>query len=82
MQPVRLHLRVRTSVGVLLPAVVAGCVPSMFLRRHMGYPIGHPEYQVTTVQLGDDEAVVVFDAANPDHRELIHARPANDRSGI
>ena len=40
--------------------------------EHTGYPIGHPEHRVKSVQLGD-EAVVVFDAANPEHRDLIRA---------
>ena len=40
--------------------------------EHTGYPIGHPEHRVKSVQLGD-EAVVVFDAANPEHRNLIRA---------
>lgn len=29
-----------------------------------GYPVGHPNYQLRTVQLGDDEVAVVFDAAD------------------
>jgi hypothetical protein len=41
--------------------------------EHTGYPIGHPQHQLKTVQLGDDQTVVVFDATNPAQRELIRA---------
>jgi DNA polymerase I-like protein with 3'-5' exonuclease and polymerase domains len=44
-----------------------------------GYPVGHPHYQLRTVQLGDDEVAVVFDAADPRQArcvsELLSAAP-------
>jgi len=36
-----------------------------------GYPVGHRDYQLRTVQLGDAQAAVVFDATNPDHAGVI-----------
>lgn len=41
--------------------------------EHTGYPVGHPEHRVKTVQLGDDRVAVVFDATDPTHRELARA---------
>lgn len=38
-----------------------------------GYPVGHPNYQLRTVQLGDDQVAVVFDAA-----DLRQARSASE----
>ena len=32
-----------------------------------GYPIGHPDYALRTIQLGDENLAVVFDAADPEH---------------
>jgi DNA polymerase I-like protein with 3'-5' exonuclease and polymerase domains len=32
--------------------------------EHTGYPIGHPDYALKTVQLGDENLAVVFDAAD------------------
>ncbi|PXY33569.1 hypothetical protein BAY59_10835 [Prauserella coralliicola] len=44
-----------------------------------GYPVGHMDYALRTVQLGDDELAVVFDAADTEHgaavRELLAAAP-------
>ena len=36
-----------------------------------GYPVGHPEYKLRTVQLGDENFAVVFDAADPDSQTVI-----------
>lgn len=51
-----------------------------------GYPIGHPLYKLRTVQLGDENLAVVFDAQNPLHMaavltvmagaEILHAHSA------
>jgi DNA polymerase I-like protein with 3'-5' exonuclease and polymerase domains len=38
-----------------------------------GYPIGHPDYALRTVQLGDENLAVVFDAADPAHRAAVSA---------
>lgn len=35
-----------------------------------GYPIGHADYALRTIQLGNEHAAVVLDAADPDHRAL------------
>ena len=36
-----------------------------------GYPIGHPDYALRTVQLGDENLAVVFDAKNPEHMTAV-----------
>jgi hypothetical protein len=36
-----------------------------------GYPVGHRNYQLRTVQLGDARTAVVFDATDPEHAEVI-----------
>lgn len=36
-----------------------------------GYPVGHASYALRTVQLGDEHRAVVFDAANPEHAEVV-----------
>lgn len=36
-----------------------------------GYPVGHAEHRLRTVQLGDQGAAVVFDATDPAHCEVI-----------
>lgn len=41
--------------------------------EHTGYPIGHPQHRLKTVQLGDDQTVVVFDATHHEQRELARA---------
>lgn len=41
--------------------------------EHSGYPIGHPQHRLKTVQLGDDQDVVVFDATDREQRELVGA---------
>ncbi|MDQ3762165.1 MAG: DNA polymerase [Actinomycetota bacterium] len=61
------------AVGALLRQVISRFGGLTADIEHTGYPIGHPEHRVKTVQLGDDETVVVFDAADPEHRELIRA---------
>jgi DNA polymerase I-like protein with 3'-5' exonuclease and polymerase domains len=38
-----------------------------------GYPIGHADYALRTIQLGNEHAAVVLDAADPDHRALAGA---------
>ena len=38
-----------------------------------GYPVGHADYALRTVQLGDEQAAVVLDAADPDQAEVIRA---------
>lgn len=37
--------------------------------EHSGYPIGHPDYVLRTIQLGGPERAVVLDAADPAHLE-------------
>jgi P4 family phage/plasmid primase-like protien len=41
-----------------------------------GYPIGHPDYALRTVQLGNEHLAVVLDANDPDHTAI--ARTALD----
>ena len=36
-----------------------------------GFPLGHRDYKLRTVQLGDDQVAIDFDAQNPQHQELI-----------
>ncbi|MBV9013206.1 MAG: hypothetical protein JO272_14360 [Pseudonocardiales bacterium] len=36
-----------------------------------GYPVGHRDYALRTVQMGDARTAVVFDATNPDHAGVI-----------
>lgn len=36
-----------------------------------GYPVGHADYALRTVQLGGPDLAVVFDAADPEHGELV-----------
>lgn len=36
-----------------------------------GYPIGHPDYVLRTIQLGNDQVAVVFDAADPGHQSAV-----------
>jgi P4 family phage/plasmid primase-like protien len=50
----------RTGVGVLTVDVETS-----------GYPIGHRDYKLRTVQLGDDQIAVTFDPAKADQAELI-----------
>lgn len=38
-----------------------------------GYPIGHPDYELRTIQLGGDDIAWVFDATDPAQRELAAA---------
>ena len=35
--------------------------------EHTGYPIGHADYALRTIQLGDEHFAVVLDAADPEH---------------
>lgn len=42
-----------------------------------GYPVGHPNYQLRTVQLGDDQVTVVFDAA-----DMSQTRTAQELLGV
>ena len=54
--------------------------------EHTGYPIGHADYALRTVQLGDERAAVVLDAADPgqlavarallERAEILHAHSA------
>jgi DNA polymerase I-like protein with 3'-5' exonuclease and polymerase domains/phage/plasmid-associated DNA primase len=54
--------------------------------EHTGYPVGHPDYQLRTVQLGDANTCVVLDARDPqqlalatralDAAETVHAHSA------
>lgn len=41
--------------------------------ENTGYPIGHANYALRTVQLGDEQAAVVFDPAAPEQAEVIRA---------
>ncbi|GLW32258.1 DNA polymerase [Actinoplanes regularis] len=38
-----------------------------------GYPVGHRDYALRTVQLGDEQAAVVLDPADPAHTEIIRS---------
>ncbi|SOD72742.1 P4 family phage/plasmid primase-like protien [Jatrophihabitans sp. GAS493] len=38
--------------------------------EHTGYPIGHADYQLRTVQVGNDHGVLVFDATDPAQLEV------------
>ena len=38
--------------------------------EHTGYPIGHPDYELRTIQLGNAEWCAVLDARVPEHRAL------------
>jgi DNA polymerase I-like protein with 3'-5' exonuclease and polymerase domains/phage/plasmid-associated DNA primase len=38
-----------------------------------GYPVGHPDYALRTVQLGDAQIAVVFDPADPEQAEVIRS---------
>jgi DNA polymerase I-like protein with 3'-5' exonuclease and polymerase domains len=38
-----------------------------------GYPVGHPDYTLRTVQLGDESAAVVLDPSDPEQAEVIRA---------
>ena len=42
-----------------------------------GYPVGHPDYALRTVQLGDEQAAAVFDAADPAQQAVIRAALAS-----
>lgn len=44
-----------------------------------GYPVGHPDYALRTVQLGDEQLAVVLDAADPASRAVITAALAGAR---
>jgi P4 family phage/plasmid primase-like protien len=44
-----------------------------------GYSLGHPDYALRTVQLGNDQLAAVFDAADPASREVIRASLAAAR---
>ncbi|BEL07846.1 hypothetical protein Q0Z83_060370 [Actinoplanes sichuanensis] len=41
--------------------------------EHSGYPVGHPDYVLRTAQLGDEQAAVVLDPADPAQAEVIRA---------
>jgi P4 family phage/plasmid primase-like protien len=41
--------------------------------EHTGYPVGHADYALRTVQLGDEQAAVVLDPADPEQAEVIRA---------
>jgi DNA polymerase I-like protein with 3'-5' exonuclease and polymerase domains/phage/plasmid-associated DNA primase len=38
-----------------------------------GYPVGHPDYALRTVQLGDEQAAVVLDPTDPAQADVIRA---------
>jgi DNA polymerase I-like protein with 3'-5' exonuclease and polymerase domains/phage/plasmid-associated DNA primase len=38
--------------------------------EHSGYPIGHADYVLRTVQLGDEHTAVILDPADPDYAEM------------
>ncbi|MET0426256.1 MAG: DNA polymerase, partial [Actinoplanes sp.] len=38
-----------------------------------GYPVGHADFVLRTVQLGDEQTSVVLDPADPEHAEVIRA---------
>jgi P4 family phage/plasmid primase-like protien len=41
--------------------------------ENTGYPVGHPNYVLRTVQLGDEQCAVVLDPADPAQAEVIRA---------
>ncbi len=55
-------------------AVTLASVPELTVDvETTGYPAGHPDYALRTVQLGTETAAVVFDAADPAHQDAIRA---------
>jgi DNA polymerase I-like protein with 3'-5' exonuclease and polymerase domains len=44
--------------------------------ENTGYPVGHPDYALRTVQLGDEWATVVLDPADPAQADVIRAAVA------
>ncbi|MCW2496333.1 DNA polymerase [Jatrophihabitans sp.] len=41
--------------------------------EHTGYPIGHADYALRTIQLGNDQVAAVLDADDPAHRQVAKA---------
>lgn len=41
--------------------------------EHTGYPVGHPEYRLKTIQVGTERVAAVLDADDPDQRRLARA---------
>jgi hypothetical protein len=52
-------------------AALAGCGGLTVDVETTGYPVGHRDYALRTVQLGDATTAVVFDATDPEHAEVI-----------
>lgn len=69
--------------GLILPAVDASAAIMAATVRaggeltvdveHTGYPLGHADYALRTVQLGDEHVAVVLDPSDPAQAEVIRA---------